>query len=262
MKIQKDYEKRGLQVFTVAKDKPQNAEKAIKDKKINFFVSIAQSAIDEYGINKYPTIFVLSPEGKIAQGPFHSMAMITTALMDAWIKGKDVRPKTITEKLDPALKSAVDAYNKGTYGAAFQEATKAKEAEGATDAVKANADYVLTLVDHWVQKSSNKIKELEESREYVELFEVLKTSQKNFKGHSLANEAAEKEKTLKADQNVKKEVKALEQFDALKAKLKAAKNDAQKKGVKEELDALAEKDDGTRAAEKARELSASVVIDK
>ena len=88
-KLYERYHNKGLTVVGVFTwDKPKNLTKAIKEEKISWsqIIDTDRTAMEKYGINGIPFIFLLSPDGTILERNLRGEAMIAT--VDEYMKGK------------------------------------------------------------------------------------------------------------------------------------------------------------------------------
>ena len=88
-KLHQRYHNKGLTVVGIlTEDKPENLTKAMKEEKIswNQIFDKDRTAMDKYGINGIPFIFLLSPDGTILERDLRGEAMIAT--VDEYMKGK------------------------------------------------------------------------------------------------------------------------------------------------------------------------------
>ncbi|MHC4839413.1 MAG: VPGUxxT family thioredoxin-like (seleno)protein, type 1 [Planctomycetota bacterium] len=157
----------------------------------------------------------------------------------------------IGRELAKALNSAVKAWESKKFAAAHNAAVKVREKEGSSEEEIDDAAYVISRVElKWVVTQAE-AKAHKDDREYLQLFEHVKEASAQFKGYEGADEWAAEYARLEKDKQVKAEIKALKAFEKLAEKLKDAKDDKALAKVKKDLAKFAEKNEGTKAAEKA-----------
>ena len=152
------------------------------------------------------------------------------------------------------LDKAADEYKEGKLGKAREEAIEVRDGEDASEQAKADAEYVVKLVESRFAALKGKADSLKNEREYLKLFELLDAADDEFDDWAEAEEWIEEQQKLKKDKDVKSEVKALEKLAKLEEELAEARNDREKEAVLEQIAKLAEKEEGTKAAEKAKAI--------
>jgi len=169
---------------------------------------------------------------------------------------KDAISGRVPRQLDKALSSAVTAYESRKFSKAAELAAKVRDDEKAEPAARADAEYLINLVDGRFNELKAKAEKLKGEREYDALFALVDEAESAFKGMSGAGEFFAAFDELKKDKAVKEELKALEKLAKLEEKLKGARNDSERDSARKALKDFAEKNPGTRAAEKAEASAA------
>ncbi|MDC1143037.1 thioredoxin family (seleno)protein [Planctomycetota bacterium] len=164
----------------------------------------------------------------------------------------------IGRKLVKALDSAVKSFEGRKFGAALKAATNVKADEGSSDEEKADAEFVIQKVTGKLDGIKSEAQKLKTEREYAQLFELVDTAGKEFAGVEGVDEWSAEFELLKKDKQVKAELKALKAFDKIKAKLETAKDDKARAKIKKDLVKFADKNEGTKAAEKAKTLATEI----
>ncbi|MCA8916435.1 MAG: hypothetical protein KDB90_13575 [Planctomycetes bacterium] len=168
----------------------------------------------------------------------------------------DAVSSRISRELDKSLGSAVSAFESKKFGKAAELAAKVRDDEKAEATAKADAEYVIKLVNGRFEGLKAKAEKLKADREYLLLFGALGEAEGSFKGLEGAEEFFEGYDELKKDKAVKEELKALEKLAKLEEKLATAKTDRDREAARASLKDFAEKNPGSRAAEKAEQLAA------
>lgn len=161
----------------------------------------------------------------------------------------------VGRKLAKALDRAVKAYEGKKYGAAFKAAVKVRDDQGSDKQEIADAEYVIEKVRSGFEVTRATAARLQKEREYLELFELKDKAVKEYAGFDRLEEWRRAVAALQKDKQVKIEVKALKALARLAAKLRDAENEKTRRSAKEKLAKFAEKNSGTRAAEKAASLA-------
>lgn len=184
----------------------------------------------------------------------HPASLSEGAIEKAIRKTKDFYVK----KVDPALKPAASAFEKGKLNEAKELAEAAKAAGGERD-VTADADYILARVSQFLTFWNRTIEKSTESGRYDDVFDALGKIQKHYPGTDEATAAAEKEKELKSDPKVKIELDAWKKLDKLIEDAQEAKGDEKKmKPVQKKLEKFIDSYGPTKAAVRAQEFLASI----
>lgn len=170
-------------------------------------------------------------------------------------KFADAISSKITRKLAPALAGAVKAYESREYGKAVSDATKARDKEKATEAEKADADYLIALVSARWESTKARASNLKSQREYLPLFELVADANKHFEGVAGHAEWQLEMRALEKDKLVKNEVNAAKKLVKLEQQLESAKTDRDRDAIKKQLEKFASDNQGTLAAEKAAALA-------
>lgn len=154
-----------------------------------------------------------------------------------------------------ALKPAASAFEKGKLSEARTLATAAKEKGGGDREVDADADYVVQRVDETIVFWKGTIEKASAEGQYDDVFDALGKIQKHYPGTEEAAAAAAKEKELKADAVVKRELDAWKAFDKLVEQAQRAKGDEKKlKGVVKKLEKFIDKHTTAKASKRAQQL--------
>jgi hypothetical protein len=167
---------------------------------------------------------------------------------------RDAVSDRISRTLVKSLASAVRLYESRKLGAAHKAASRLRESAGATEEEKADATYLMELVAERYRAAQARAARLQESREYVALFDLLTTMRKEYAGLTGLEEWATPIANSAQDKTVRAEIKALEAYAKLEAKLAKADDDKSRAAAKKKLVAFIERNEGTRAAEKAAAL--------
>lgn len=243
---------RGLHIFLVESQGGtlEDIAKYAKDRGLTFPLPIRNECdFSKYvGGNGLPYAFVVGPDGKVVwQGREGYGAICEKELERIKYPGLG--------KLDvaPELVKSATSFGAGNYAAAREEALKAKEKEGASEAAVADADFIIKRVDDRVANLRKKIDDAKGKRRYHEALAMLDTlAGKAYKGLPECEAAAEEAKELRKDKAVKDELKA---WDALAKTLESntkLKTDADRKKA---LIKFYEKNEGMAAADEAKALA-------
>ncbi|MCA8946390.1 MAG: hypothetical protein KDB29_09200 [Planctomycetes bacterium] len=141
---------------------------------------------------------------------------------------RDATSNKITRELANSLKSSVSAYESAEFGKAFELAVKVRDDEGSDEAEKADAAYLVRLIEGRWAGLKAKTERLKTEREYLRLFGAVDESEKQFKGMPGAEAFFDAYSELKKDKQVKAEVKALEKLAKLEEKLGEADSDRER----------------------------------
>lgn len=155
----------------------------------------------------------------------------------------------------PALKSAASAFEKGKLSEARSLALAAKEKGGGDREIDADADYVVQRIDETIAFWKTTIDKAAAEGQYGDVFDALERIQKHYPGTEEATAAAAKEKELKADPVVKREMDAWKALEKLIEQAQRAKGDERKlKSVAKKLEKFIEKYTTAKASKRAQQL--------
>lgn len=252
VKLQDKFKDQGFTVLAISNEAPGTIESAgITKHKITYPVgAVSKEAFGEYGIRAYPTVMLVDPDGKIESTSARGLgeAQVTELV-------KKVLPRKIDRELHKSVQKAGKNFDAGEYGKAWEEAGKVLTKEGVEEAEKADATYVQELVQKHADRTKKRAEAMESGKEYRELLEFLDTSAKTFKGMPVSDEFEKKNKELKKDKDVQKEIKAANELDKLKEEAKKAGDDEKKKAaLAKKVAAFIKKHEGTKAAGDAAAL--------
>ena len=201
------------------------------------------------GDNGLPYAFVVGVEGKVVfQGRGDYKSVIHDELAKIRYPGLGR-----LEVAKPVHKAAL-YFGARKYARAIGEAEKVRgrlEADEAPDAAAiADAKYVVERAHRVALRQQQSIEQAKEARDYDVALDRLAFMARAFKGHDFGDRATQERKNLKADPQIKKELKALATLQKLLARLEKERDPSRKRAA---LEAFAKKNDGLRAAERARE---------
>ena len=242
------YREKGFEILAVSKEDAGLIEsKLISAKKPTYGVVKADIG-SLYTTNGIPHGWVLDPEGKcIWEG---HPANIKNETIEEWIK--DLAPGKITKEVSKQLKGAVEAYNKGQFGKAYDEAGKYLADEDA--AVKADAEYVNGVVEKRKAFGEAKAKKFRDAGDLTKLVPVLEEEGKAWEGSEYGKACADEAKTVKASKEFKDCSKAQDALDKLKPKVKDMKEDKAKKALEKIAKDYPNTPAGKEAAEMAKDF--------
>ncbi|MHC5049060.1 MAG: hypothetical protein ACYTGK_00435, partial [Planctomycetota bacterium] len=127
----------------------------------------------------------------------------------------------------------------------------------------ADAEYVLARVDAMRTAWKRKVENGTHAGLYPDVFDTLVKIQKHLPGTEEAQAAATKMAELKADPNVKLELKASKSLDKLvQQKAKAGANDKKLDALRKRVEKFIKKYEGTKAAERAELLRKAIIKTK
>ncbi|MBZ0137090.1 MAG: hypothetical protein K8I27_12025 [Planctomycetes bacterium] len=167
---------------------------------------------------------------------------------------RDAVSSKLSRELHKSLSGAVKDYEDGKFGKAAESAARILDDEKAEAQAKDDAGYLVGLVDARFNALRFAAEAMKGRREYLKLFAAIDEAEGAFKGYPGADKFFDEYKTLAKDKEVKAEVKALEKLAKLEDDLREARTDSEKESVRKQLESFAEKNQGTKAAEKAAEL--------
>lgn len=168
-------------------------------------------------------------------------------------KTKDFYARKVVAELKPAAA----AFERGKLNEAKTLAEAAK-AQGGRD-VETDADYVLQRVSGTLAFWNRTVETASAEGQYGSVFDALGKIQKHFPGGEEATAAAAKEKELRADPAVARELGAWKKLDELIEDAQRAEGDGKKlKAVAKKLEKFLEANGSSKAAKRAQQLLAAL----
>ncbi len=225
IELNNTYRERGFEILAVSKEEAATIEsKLIKAKSPTYGVVKADIG-SLYTTRGIPHGWVLDAEGKcIWEG--HPSG-IKNETIEEWIK--DLAPGKITREVSKPLKSAVEAYNKGQFGKAYEAVAEHLTAED--EKVKADAEYVNGVIEKRKAAGEAKAKKLREAGDLVKLVPVLEEESKGWEGSEYGKACGDEAKTVKASKEYKLCVKAADAWAKLEPKLNDLADDKAAKAL-------------------------------
>ena len=242
----------GLHVFLVESQNgtKEKLEPWLQQRGITAPVVIGRGGFGNYqGGGGLPYAFVIGPDGKVAfQGSSGYQGEITKQLERIKYPGLG-KLEVVSE-----CTKAAEAFAKGDFAGAREQAVKAKEKAGEEKPeVVADADHIINRVDARAAALRKQIDDAKAKRRYHEALAMLEElSGKGYKGMDVSTAAAEELKELKRDKDVGKEVKAWGDLQKVVESNEKMKSDADKQKA---LNKFYEKNEGTAAADEAKKLA-------
>ncbi len=241
--LRASFAKEGLRILAITSEDAEKIEPFVPQKGITYSVGLI-SEQTPYGSGGIPHAYLVAPDGTVAwEG--HPASLTEGEIEKHLKKVKEfhLRP------LDAALKPASAAFTKGDLGAAEQLAKDALRAS------EADAQHVISRVEKYRAYWKHEVAEGEKLGSYDRVFAALDRVSKHLKGTEDATWADAREKELKADPAVKKELAASKELDKIAAE-KADAGDRPKKiaEVAERLEKFLKKHTGLKTAARAQQM--------
>lgn len=246
--LNKKYRERGFEIVAVSSEAAGTIEdKMVKGASASFGVVKADIAA-LYQTNGIPHGWVLDAEGKcIWEG---HPAQLNDAQIEEWIK--DLAPGKITKEVQKPLKPAVEAYNKGQFGKAFEAVAEHLTSEDAK--VKADAEYVNGVIEKRKAAGEAKAKKLRDAGDLVKLVPVLEEEAKGWEGSEYGKACGDEAKTCKASKEYKLCVKAADAWAKLEPKLNDLADDKAAKALEKFIKDYAGTPQGKLAEERLKDV--------
>jgi len=213
IELNNTFRERGFEILAVSKEDASLIEsKLISAKKPTYGVVKADIG-NLYQTRGIPHGWVLDPEGKcIWEGHPSS---IKNETIEEWIK--DLAPGKISREVVKEVKPAVDAYNKGQFGKAYEAV--AEYLSAADEKTKADAEYVNGVIEKRKAAGEAKAKKFRDAGNLIKLVPVLEEEAKGWEGSEYGKTCGEEAKTVKASKEYKLCVKAADAWAKLEPKL-------------------------------------------
>jgi hypothetical protein len=221
---------------------------------LTYPVGIAKKT-EGYGSGGIPHAYLISPDGKVVWDG-HPASLSNGQVEKLLRKTKDF----YVRKVAPEVKPAAAAFTKGNLVKAQKLANAIKDREGVGRGAVADAEYVLARVEAMRTAWTRRVENGTKAGLYLDVFDTLGKIQKHFPGTEEAQAAATKLAELKADPNVKRELKASKALDKLvQRKTKAGTSGKKLDAVRKKVEKFIKKYDGTKAAERAEMLRKAIL---
>ena len=218
----------------------------VASKGINYSVGVG-GRWNGWGSGGIPHAYLVAPDGTVAwEG--HPASLKDGQIEDLLRKVQ----KFYLRPVAPELKQAAAAFKKGKLVTAKALAKQATEVGRLDDTVKTDAEYVIARVDELLATWKKQVEMAEASASYNDAYDVLDMIKKHFAGSEDAKWAVEKKKALKADPEVKRELKAQKSLHKLfEEGEKAAKNSKKRAALIKKVEKFVNKWEGTKTAKRA-----------
>jgi len=252
--LRASYEKKGLRIVAISSEDAGKVGEFVIANNITYPVGIAKNT-EGYGSGGIPHAYLISPDGKVVwEG--HPGSLKNEEIEPLLRKTKDF----YVRKVVPEVKPAAAAFTKGRLVEARNLANAIKDKEGVGRGAVADAEYVLARVEAMRTAWTKKVENGAKAGVYLDVFDALGKIQKHFPGTEEAQTAATKLAELKADPNVKLELKASKSLDKLvQQKTKAGKSGKKLDSVRKRVESFIKKYEGTKAAERAEMLRKAIL---
>jgi len=206
-------------------------------------VGVSTAALGVYGGGGIPHAYLIGPDGVVLwEGHPGNLQ-------------KALRHAFTVRAVAAELKPAAAAFEKGKFSEAkaLAEAAKAKGGRG----VEEDADYLLgriaEIVGGWRETAAK------ESADKLDILDALGLIQTHYPGTEEAAAAAAKEKELRADPGVQKELEAWKKLGKLIEDAQKAEGDPKKlKGIQKKFEKFIESNGGSKAAKRAEQVLRSL----
>lgn len=210
------------------------------------FVSAAESSLSGYDTKSMPIVYVINSFGRcVYQGNGEYEKSIEESL------AKLAYPGLGKAEVGAASKKAAEAFAKGDYTKARQLAKEVLTANEADEDAKFIVDRCEALAKKWNDEAAK----ARDEKRFTHAAAVYARIAARFKGSEEGTKADADSKEMQKDADVKKEMKA---EDSLSKTLVANKKVKGKEAKAAALGKFYEKNSGTRAAEKAKELAEAI----
>jgi hypothetical protein len=229
-----------LQILAISNEASSKVESFIAEQGITYTVGVSTDALAAYGGGGIPHAYLIGPDGVVV---WHGHP---ASLAEDEIE-KVLRHTFTLREVAPELKAAAAAFEKGK----LSEAKTLAEAAKAKGGVDEDADYIVgkiaEIVAGWKQSA--------EKGDALDALETLALIQGHYPGTDEAKAAAAREKELRADPAVQKELAAWKKLEKIRADIQRAAGDPKKlKPIRKKLEKLIEADGTTKAAKSAQQL--------
>ena len=212
------YAGKGLIIMLIAYEDKAKMKAYAKEQNIKFPIAIepTKKAMKAYGVRGFPSAFVIAPNGTIVwEGHPARIEQVEAAIQKELpnVKkggGGSGNPASLSLKddLHKSLKSAAKKAQKGDLAGALKSARSLLEKSGASDAEKADAQYVIEAIEAHAESLLKKAEGLLESRLVYDARELYKAIVKALRGTEYAGKARERVKEIDSDADLEDDLAA------------------------------------------------------
>jgi hypothetical protein len=217
-------------------------------------VGLSTAHQSAYGGGGIPHAYLIGPDGVVVwEG--HPSELQDGRIEDACRKTRDFYARKVASELKPAA----SAFEKGKLSEAKALAEAAKAKGAGNREVEADADYLVLRVGEMVAFWKRTIDGATEAGRYGDVFDTLAKIRKHYPDSEEATAAEAKEKELKADPLVQREMDAWKKLEKIESDIQRAEGDEKKlKGITKKLESFVEKYPSAKAAKRAQQLLAAI----
>ncbi len=212
---------------------------------------------EAYAVSGFPSSVLIDPQGNVAWTGHPSSLTASTvksALKGAKAPGGGFLSLRVDRELAKKLSSAVDDALEGALGKALASAQKAAADERVGETERADAQWLADEILGFGTLLLGQADAYLARREVLSALEVFRALEDELAGTDVGKTAAERLATIADDDSIQTEIEAAEAF--AKAQDYAKRRGRDKAGKK--FEAIVEKYPGTRAAERAKTILASI----
>jgi len=230
-----------LRILAISNEASSKVQSFIAEQGITYTVGVSTEGLAAYGGGGIPHAYLIGADGVVA---WHGHP---ASLPEEEVE-KLLQHTFVLREVAPELKPAAAAFEKGK----FTEAKSLAEAQKAKGGVDEDADYILgkiaEIVAGWQQSA-------EKGGDALDALDSLALIQGHYPGTDEAKAAAAKEKELRADPAVQKELAAWKKLEKIRSEIQRAEGDPKKlKPIRKKLEKLIETDGTTKAAKSAQQI--------
>jgi len=251
--LRESFGPKGFRILAITSEEKSVVEPWLAQNGVQYTVGIGGNAADGYGGGGIPHAYLVDPEGTVVwEG--HPASLSDGDVEKLLRRTKDFYLRDVHGD----LKEAARAFEKGQLVQARTLAQEIKD-QASDEQIISDAQYVLNRVqatrDFWKRQAN----EGEAAGLYEQVFDSLEKLEKHFDGGPAGEEAAARLKELKADAQVKVELKACKELDRLRGDFADAGTSERKlDDVARKLERFLQKYEGTKTAARAQRLLQAV----
>lgn len=249
-----EYESKGLVILGLSDETADKVGAFVDEKGYTARIAHGSTAKGKYGVSGIPATFLVGPDGKLLWSGHPTElnnSLLEGALKNAKPRAGGMFAFTPNSAAEGRVTQHLKAVEEGKLGKSLAALTALTQDTKATEAEKAAATALMAEIDGHVAALMNQGERNMKSRDVLKAVTIYDALAKEFGASKPGSDAKAKLDEITKDATSAKELAAAEAFEKTKASVSKLGTGKARDKWKE----FAEKHKGTRAAERARELS-------
>ncbi len=242
----------GLHVFAFEVQNSSESDISELVNRMNLTFPIASGGASAYRARGIPAAWLIGVDGKVvfAGNPLRGLSSVLREELS-----KVRYPGLGLSEVEREVQGAAQQFVNGQYGRARSQAQRVLDrGERVSDAAREQAEHILGRIASIAERRFNRAEELEESRHYLDAYEIYESIAADFRREEEGDRASERMREMDRDEEIKKEMEADEQLRRIRDRLSDEPDERELMGVLPALRTFMNRYEGTRAAEDVERL--------